>query len=249
MTVDQARLAKVLGGIAQTLITDYGVSEVLDDLCEECRPLLDVRGAVVVLTDDVERLQLAASSDDVSAEIHRGEAQRGGGPSHQAYAAATPVIVSDLSIAEDPGAVEAREAGVLGLAALPMIVHDRRIGTLTLYRAAPGPFEADMLDAAQTLAASATAYVLNARALDGATRLADQLQHALNSRILIEQAKGKLSEQLKMDVRVAFECMRAYSRANRVKLHEVARQVMEDELILGLSPSGSGAVPPDPVRS
>lgn len=237
--VDQARLAQVLGRIAQTLITDYGVAEVLDDLARECLPLLEVRGAVIVLTDLGEQLRVAAASDDESALVHTSEIQEGTGPSQRAYAEAVPVLIPDLGLAEGAFAATARDAGVHAVAALPMIVHDRRIGALTLHRAAPGAFSPAAVDAAGTLAAAATAYVLNARALDGATRLADQLQHALESRVVIEQAKGKLSEQLHMDVGVAFELMRSYSRSNRIKLHVVAQQVMDDALVLRLTPPPS----------
>lgn len=234
--VDQARLARVLGGIAQTLITNYGVSEVLDDLTRECLPLLEARGAVIVLTDPDEHLGVAAASDDESALVHRSEVEDGVGPSQRAYVEAVPVLVPDLGVLDGPFATAARDAGVQAVAALPMVVHDRRIGALTLHRSAPGVFSPEVIEAAGILAASATAYVLNARALDGATRLADQLQHALVSRVVIEQAKGKLSEQLRMDVGVAFELMRSYSRANRTKLHRVAQQIMDDALVLTLHP-------------
>lgn len=241
--VDQARLARVLGGIAQTLITDYGVAEVLDDLARECLPMLEVRGAVILLTDPDEQLRIAAASDDETALVHASEVRDGKGPGQRAYAEAAPVLIPDLGLAEGPFAAAARDAGVHAVAALPMIVQDRRIGALTLHRAAPGAFSPAAVDAAGTLAASATAYVLNARALDGATRLVDQLQHALESRVVIEQAKGKLSEQLKMDVGVAFELMRSYARSHRTKLHVVAQQVMDDALVLTLTPPSPSTQP------
>lgn len=234
--VDQAGLAQLLAHIAQTLITDYGVSEVLDDLTRDCVPLLGVRGSVVVLAGPDERLAIAAASDDDSALLHRAEVEEGMGPGQRAYAGAAPVLVPDLRAVGGSFAAAAGDAGVQAVASLPMVVHDRRIGALTLYRAESGPFPPAVVDAAATLAASSTAYVLNARALDGATRLADQLQAALQSRVVIEQAKGKLAEQLQMDVGVAFELMRSHARSHRMKLQEVARLVMADELALTLAP-------------
>jgi AmiR/NasT family two-component response regulator len=118
-------------------------------------------------------------------------------------------------------------------------VQGRCIGTLLLRGGAPVDLGPEERDAAETLAASAAAYVLNCRALDDAVTLAAQLQQALDSRVVIEQAKGKLSAQLGVEPARAFEALRRHSRNGGLRLADVAAAVVEDRL--RLAPPGERA--------
>ncbi len=129
--------------------------------------------------------------------------------------------------------------------AFPLQIHDRRVGTLAVHRDEPGGLDDDAVEACRTLAASAAAYIVNARALDAATTLNEQLHYALESRVVIEQAKGRLSEQLGMDVTAAFELIRKHARHQRLRLRDVATDVMDGSLVLRLTPVEAEGSTPD----
>lgn len=111
-----------------------------------------------------------------------------------------------------------------------MPVDDDRIGALDLYRTAPGDWSQDELDVAQLLANVASGYILNWRSIDEQTTLAGQLQRPLDSRIVVEQAKGILAGRHDIDVGAAFELLRKYSRNQQTRLHEVCRRVISGDL-------------------
>jgi GAF domain-containing protein len=233
--LDTDRLAALLATIAQTLITDYGIAEVLLELCEQLAELVEVDAAAVVLADGDGHLQLAAASDERAALLNQAQADAGEGPAVTAFRDGEVVVAGDL--AGDPGAfpvfaAAAAEIGVGAMVAFPMEIKGRRVGTLVLHRARPGGLHAAAVEAGQTLAASAAAYVLNARALDEATTLADQLRTALESRVLIEQAKGMLAEQLGLDPASAFPVLRDHARRSRQRLVVVAEEVVAGRLVL-----------------
>ncbi len=247
--IDHEALANVLAKIAQTLVTEYGIADVLFDLCDDLVRLLGVDGAGVMLTEPEGNLRYAAASDESAALIEGLQIDLDEGPCLQAFRANAAVAVGDLTTSDVfPAFSEhAQKVGIQAVAGYPMSVHGQLIGALGLYRAEAGNFPGEVNDAAQTLAASATAYILNARALDSAVKLADQLQHALESRVVIEQAKGKLSEQVGVDVSAAFEIMRRYARSHGAKLAGVAKDVVDGELMLGLkTPDNRAEAEADP---
>lgn len=235
--VDQAHYIRVLATFAQTLITDYGIAEVLHDLADDMAEVLGADGVGLLVCDDRDVLGMVAASDERSAGLDELQVKLGQGPAVRAFTERVPIEVPDLAATPlgEFGAL-ATDAGLRSAAAWPMIVQGRCIGALGCYRKDGGLLTGEHAAAGATLAASACAFVLNARALDSALTLAEQLRQALDSRVIIEQAKGKLSAQLGLDVRAAFELMRHYSRNNRIKLHEVASQVVTDQLVLKLGP-------------
>lgn len=234
--VDSERLAAILAKLAQTLITDYDVSDVLHDLCGDVNGLLRVNATGVMLTDSDGVLRVAAASDEEAALVEQLQLETDEGPCLTAYREQAPVVVSDLTTSERFPAFgpQALELGMKSVAGFPMQVHGRHIGALGVYRHGVVGFDEAFVEAAETLAASATAYILNCRALDEAVVLSDQLRHALESRIIIEQAKGKLSEQVGVDVATAFELMRRHARNHGRKLQTVARDVLDGRLVIQL---------------
>ena len=115
----------------------------------------------------------------------------------------------------------------------PMRVDDLRIGALNLYHSRPGELDADAITAAQLLADLATTYILSVDAAARTGRLASQLQQALDSRIVIEQAKGKLSAAWDTDVSKAFNRMRRHARNHGLKVHDVAAAVVDGRVQAG----------------
>jgi GAF domain-containing protein len=124
------------------------------------------------------------------------------------------------------------ERGCVAVLGIPMVVGDRTIGALNLYRHEPSDWDDETLEDAQLVADMATGYIVNHRTLSETRTLAEQLQRALESRTLIEQAKGILSERHGSDVGDAFQRLRSHARGDNERLHEVARAVVANELEL-----------------
>jgi hypothetical protein len=156
--------------------------------------------------------------DDVRSDTHIGEVERlqsetGEGPCVTARTTGAPVIIDDLSdtTASPRFTPRALRAGMRAVYSVPMKVGDVRFGALNLYRTTPGDLDARAATVAQLVGDLATSY-LSVDAADRASRLADQLQHALDSRVVIEQAKGRLSLAWNQDVTSAFERLRRHAR-------------------------------------
>lgn len=235
--VDHERLAGVLVDFARNLVSEYDTDELLDTLCREAVVILGVSGAGVMLADEHGDLRFVAASDETVRAIEALQIEIGEGPCLAAYETGKPVVERDL---EDVTqfhrfAPRALAAGLRGVYSFPMCVvaSEDQIGALNLYTAGPGTFGDDAQATGQILADVATTYILNARALARSARVTGQLQHALSSRVVIEQAKGRLSAQLGTTIPDAFERMRRYARGHRVKIHDVAAMIVQDRLPLG----------------
>lgn len=118
---------------------------------------------------------------------------------------------------------------------IPLTVGERRLGALNIYNQAPRTWTPDDIANARVLANVATSYVLHASRIDEATRLNEQLQHALDSRIVIEQAKGLLAGEYGIPLEASFTISRHHSRSNNATLRSVADAVVT----LGLRPQAS----------
>jgi GAF domain-containing protein len=166
--------------------------------------------------------------------LRRGRSPPARGPCHDAYLSGDRVTVADLA-ADDrwpryrPITLEQNFRAV---ADIPMIAGDQRIGALNLYHDSPREWPADDLDIAQVLADMTTGYVINARALSAHRELTSQLQHALDGRIVVEQAKGILAVRHRTDPARAFQTLRTHARTHNAKLQEVARGVIDGSLQL-----------------
>ncbi|MDP8928089.1 MAG: GAF and ANTAR domain-containing protein [Actinomycetota bacterium] len=232
--VDNERFTSVLVDFARTLVTHCGRGDVLHKLCDRVAEVLPVNGAGVMVEDDEGHLRFVAASDDVVSHIETLQIELGEGPCLHAYRTGEQVVIPDLARggAFSRFTPRALDAGLKAVFSFPMRVGDEIVGALNLYASTPGEWHQADTDAGQVLADVATNYLLNARALEQSNRLASQLQHALDSRVVIEQAKGKLAERLGIDVAEAFEIMRRHARGGGRKLHEVAREVVTDQLRL-----------------
>ena len=125
---------------------------------------------------------------------------------------------------------EALDAGFEAVYAFPMRLRDDRIGAINMFRRESGAFGDADVDAGQALADVATIGVLSERRIRSAEQRSERLQYALDSRIVIEQAKGALAERAGLDVGEAFERIRRYARGHRVKLRDVCREVIDGRL-------------------
>lgn len=232
--VDQAALVRVLSDYVRTLAGDYAIGDVLHDLVERVTELVDVAGAGVSLAENGQ-IRFATAINDAIATIERVEEDTQSGPCVDAHRSGNVVLVPDLR--DDthgwPAVAEAAlDLGVIGVAGIPMRLNGTDVGALSLYATERRDWSAEDLSVARLLADMATAYVAHASALQQARRLSEQLQAALESRVVIEQAKGMLAAERHISVDDAFEVLRGHARRHHASLRSVADAVVQ----LGLRP-------------
>jgi GAF domain-containing protein len=226
--MDSERLSKTFVELADTLVADFDVLDFLHRLTTRCTELLDVTAAGVLLADPAGDLRVMAASSEQVRLLELFQLQNDQGPCLDCYHSGQPVSVSDLSAVERRWprfSSQAREHGYSAVLALPMRLRQHTIGALNLFSAAPGLTRADT-QIAQALADVATIGLLQQRAHREADTVVTQLQTALNSRVLIEQAKGILAERLDLPMDEAFSTLRRHARAHHRHLSELAHAVV-----------------------
>jgi GAF domain-containing protein len=229
----EATLARTLVELADTLVADFDVVELLTLVTDRCVDVLGVGAAGIMLAGPDGKLRVMASSSDALRVLELIEIQSQEGPCLDCFRTALPVTHHDL--AADDGrwpafAVEALGAGFRAVHALPMRLRGSVIGALNLFHPEPGAMRAADVEAAQALADVATIAILQHRAALEAQVLNEQLNHALNTRIVIEQAKGMVAEREGLDMEQAFETLRSHARNRNLRLADVARDVIAGTL-------------------
>jgi transcriptional regulator with GAF, ATPase, and Fis domain len=230
----EERLARAFVEFSDQLVSDHDVTEFLTLLCHQFVKVMEISAAGAVVRDRRGRLQVAASTANV-AGLERLQVQRRQGPCVDAYRSGRQVAVADLRRmrARWPGFVpRALEAGIVAVCAFPMRLRADRIGALDVFLDDPGELDEAATRAGQVLTDLATIAILQARATQDATRRAAQLQHALESRVVVEQAKGVLAERLGVDPDAAFMRLRRYGRVRGLHLTDLSRQVVDGSITL-----------------
>lgn len=231
---NQAALNRAFADYARTIARRYDIGDVLYRLTDQMLEVLDVDGAGVSIAERGGRLSFVTATDDRVARVEAAQIESGEGACYDAFVTGEPTTSADLT-AEGrwPGYVEvAAEHGLRGVAGIPMGTGEDRIGALNLYTAQPRTWRAEDLEVGQLLADMATGYVMNARTLTESQLLANQLQHALDSRIVIEQAKGIIAERQGLDTADAFQLIRKHARSHNARLHDIAAAIVDGSLKL-----------------
>lgn len=227
---NDALLAQRLVSLADTLVDDYDVVDLLDRLVHTCLELLPVEQAGLMLLTSGQELRLVASSDKSVRRLERFQLDHAeAGPSVECVHTGEAVGVDDLTVPNERWpkfAAAAAAAGFRSVFVVPMRLRGDIIGALTMFVSREAPLSRNDRRLARALADVATIGILQQRSLHRASLLAEQLQTALNSRIVIEQAKGVLSEHAGVDMDVAYAALRTFSRNSNLKLSDVAASVV-----------------------
>jgi GAF domain-containing protein len=230
--IDHIGLHELFARFARCLADGYALRDVIEQLGQDIRATLGVAGAGVMVEDDDANLRFISTSDSTLRTIEQLQIELGEGPCLLAYQKAEQVIAADLS--DDPRfprfGVLAVSAGLRAVYSFPMIQGDQPIGAMNLYRSSPGPLTAEQISIGQMFADVASAFIVHAREDDHRALLNRQLQAALDSRVVIEQAKGFVRARRNVDAVCAFEALRRYARNNSTRLLDVANLVLEGEL-------------------
>ncbi|HZN77635.1 MAG TPA: GAF and ANTAR domain-containing protein [Micromonosporaceae bacterium] len=215
--------------LADTLVDDFDVIEFLHVLAERCVELLGVSAAGLLLTDQQGALQLVAASSERTRLLELFQLQTDQGPCVDCFRTGEPVSVTDLPAAGrwPRFSAAAAEVGFAAVHALPMRLRDEVIGALNLFDTEPVELNSGTLRIGQALADVATIGLLQQRAIHRRDVLTEQLQTALSSRILIEQAKGVLAERHHLDLDTAFTLLRSGARSRSRRLSDLAQAIVD----------------------
>jgi GAF domain-containing protein len=235
--VDRDALHAALVEFATRLTEGYDADAVLHEVSDLAVTVMGLDGAGLTIGTDPRagRMTFVTATDAATEEVERAQDAFGEGVCHDAGKLGALVLVADLAAsAQWPRYSKAAlSAGFHAVAGIPMSAQGRLIGVLNAYRREAGAWSDEDVAAGALLARMAATYLLNGAQLNEAQALARQLQNALDSRVVIEQAKGILGERLQVDPDRAFHLIRAYTRANRRPLREVAAAVINGTVDIG----------------
>ncbi len=229
----EERLARTFVEMADTLVDDFDVVELMGLLVERSVELLDASAAGLLLADNDEILRLMASTSEAMQLVELFQVQNDEGPCLDCYRSGEPVIADDLAAAIDRWPRFARfavDAGFSSADALPLRLRGRVLGALNLFGHEPGGLGQADVAVGQALADAATIAVLQFRAVGEAHMVAERLQGALRTRVVVEQAKGVLAERADVDMAEAFSRLRSYARSHQRLLAQVAEEVVAGTL-------------------
>lgn len=229
----EALLNRTLVEIADTLVDEFDIVDLLSMLSARCVDVLDVDAAGIMLVAPDGELRVMASSSDAMRLVELFELQCQQGPCLDCYRTGEPVVNQDLASANGPWprfAPVAIAAGFGAADAIPMRLRKETIGALNLFRTGPGSLGDDDVSVAQAMADIATIAILQHRAMHEANSVNEHLNHALASRIVIEQAKGIVAERKNLDMNQAFAYLRNHARIHHRRLGDVALDVVEGRL-------------------
>jgi GAF domain-containing protein len=229
----EQRIVETFVELADTMVDDFDVVEFLHRLAERCVELLDCAEAGLLLADAAGMLRVMASSSERADALDLLQSQNEEGPCFECYHRGAPVFSEDLAADRErwpaftPAALE---HGFRSVQAIPMRVRGETVGALNLFRATAGRLVQGDMPLGQGMADIAAIALLQERTVREAHGVVEQLQGALTSRVMIEQAKGVLAERAQIGVDAAFRRLRAYAREHNRRLSDVARELIDGDL-------------------
>jgi len=231
----ESKLSAAFVRLADILVDDFDVVDLLHWLVAECTDILDTQAGGLLLVDATGTLQLVASTSEQAELVEVFQLAAGEGPCLECFRTGQSVTVGDIDTEGTRWPafrVEALKRGYRSVHATPLRLRGQTIGTMNLFSHHEGALAPEDATVAQALADVATIGILQERSIRNAQLLAEQLQHALDSRIVIEQAKGVLATVLRTSMHEAFAIMRRYSRDRNIPLRQVAEDLVARRLTI-----------------
>jgi GAF domain-containing protein len=229
----ESDVVRSLVDMADTLVDDYDVVDMLTGLTDRCVRLLGVSAAGVMLASPAGSLVLVASSSEAMRLLELFELQQQEGPCLDAFRTGEPVLHENLQAGSGRWplfSAAALRAGFASALALPLRLRELTLGALNLLSATRAPMADGDLIVARAFADLAALSIAQHRASAEAQRLNEQLSVALTSRVVIEQAKGVISERAGVDLGEAFARLRTYARSHNLRLTSVAQTAIDGTL-------------------
>ena len=229
----EAELVRTFVEVADTLVDDFDVVDLLTLVADRCVEVLDVAAAGLMVANANGDLRVVASSSENMRVLELFELQTEEGPCPECYRTGKAVVDHPLSVSNPRWpkfGPRAREAGFRSVYAFPMRLRTKIIGAVNLFCAGPTGLSAADVTAAQAFADIATIAILQHKAADDAQVINAQLTTALNSRVVIEQAKGIVAERASVPMDQAFALLRSHARNHNLRLDNVARSVIDGTL-------------------
>jgi GAF domain-containing protein len=231
-TARDVLLAQRLVELADTLVADYDVVDLLDTLVHTCVEVLPTSQAGLLLLQG-KRLEVLASTNEGTRILELFQLHGEAGPCYEAATTGRSVSIDDLSADGQRWpkfAQAAQRTGFYSVHAIPMKLRDETIGALNLFGDLGHVLSDEDRKVGKAIADIATIGILQQRSIHRISLVAEQLQAALTSRVIIEQAKGLLAEFAQLDMESAFRAMRQYSREHNLKMSRVADQLVQRRL-------------------
>ena len=219
--------------IVDSLVDDFDIIDMLTGLTVGCVSLDLATASGILLVDEDGKLRVMAASSERAHLLELFQLQNDEGPCLEAFSTGQSVLHADLSTAYDRWprfAPEAVRAGFRSVQAFPLRLRATVIGAMNLFSAEPRDVDEPVTHLAQALADVASIAILQDQMIRKSDLRAGQLQHALDSRVAIEQAKGMLAERVHVDMDEAFTMLRTYARSERLHLTAVAMELVEGTL-------------------
>ncbi|MEV4130568.1 GAF and ANTAR domain-containing protein [Dactylosporangium sp. NPDC049742] len=230
-TVSEQRLARIFVEVADTLVDEFDLIEFMQMLADRVAGLVENATVGLLLADEKGRLQFMAASDETTTLLELLQLQWQDGPCLDAFRTAGPVVNADLSVAGPRWprfAPYATAAGFRSVHAFPLRLRNDVIGAMGVFGTGRANFDDADVQIVQALADVAAIGLLQERTIHRGEILTEQLQGALNSRIVIEQAKGAVAQAHQISVDAAFELLRAHARRTNRRLSDVAHLAVTD---------------------
>jgi transcriptional regulator with GAF, ATPase, and Fis domain len=242
--MDGQLLSDTFVELTDTMVAGFDVIDFLHVLTDRSVQLLDVSAAGLLLADPRGELRVVAASSEAARLLELFQLQNDQGPCLDCFRSGQPVEARNMAAEAwrwPRFATVAQRSGFAAVQALPMRLREQVIGALNLFRTTPGPFDPAVVRVGQALADVATISLLQERSMRLSGALNEQLQAALNSRVVIEQAKGKLAERLGLDMDQAFGLLRQQARSRNLRLSDLAQAFIDGTETLTAAGGAGGA--------
>jgi len=233
--ISMSRLSDVFVEVADTLVDDFDLVDFLHNVARHAADITSSNAVGLMLSDQAGELRHIAGSSEDARLLELFQLQNAEGPCLDCHRTGVEVVNSDLPGADALWPTFAPRAVSLGFGsvhALPLRLREQTIGALNIFRAGSSPLGREETRVARALADVATIALIQERAITRAETVTEQLQGALNSRIVIEQAKGAIARSFGIDVEEAFNLLRDYGRRHRLRLTDLARGLLADTALI-----------------